>query len=55
MANEHDKFVQNMLKSATEKKEAKPQTRYEGTNKEEIEQMAKNIIEQGAKSKLRSK
>jgi len=42
MAEETDKFVQEMLRKAKEKKETVPQTRTEGVNREEVE----NIVDE---------
>ena len=43
MAEEHEKFVEEMLKRTKEKKETKPQTRTEGVNREEVEGIAENL------------
>jgi hypothetical protein len=43
MANETDNFVQSMLKQAKEKQAVKPQSRCEGVQQNEIEQLTKNI------------
>lgn len=40
---EHSDFVEEMLKKAKEKKETKPQTRTQGVNREEVEEMAENL------------
>jgi hypothetical protein len=44
MTEETDKFVQEMLKKANEKKETKAQKRTEGVNKEEVEDMTAEIL-----------
>jgi len=43
MAEEHERFVEEMLKKVKEKKETKAQTRTEGVDKEEVEDMAENL------------
>lgn len=37
------KFVRDMLERAKNKEQAKPQTRFEGVNNKEIEQLTENI------------
>ena len=49
MTEETDKFVEEMLKKAKEKKETKPQTRTEGVDHKQIEEMTDAI--QGFKKK----
>lgn len=51
MANEHDNFVEAMLKSAKEKKEAKAQTRFDKVDSEEVERITKEIMENSFKKK----
>lgn len=53
MSQETDKFVQEMLKKSQEKKEVKPQTRYEGVDKEEVARLTENIQEMLQKGKKR--
>jgi len=45
MSEENDRFVEEMLKKVKEKKETKPQTRTQGVNKEEVEDLVKNVWE----------
>ena len=49
MTEETDKFVEEMLKSAEKKKETKAQTRTEGVDHKQIEEMTEEI--QGFKKK----
>lgn len=55
MSEQTDKFVQEMLKKAQEeKKEAKPQNRFEGVNPDNIEKITENIQEMIQKGKKKS-
>ena len=49
MADENQRFIEEMLKKAKENKETKPQTRTEGVDHKEIEDMTDEI--QGFKKK----
>ena len=44
MTEETDKFVQEMLKKANEKKETKPQKRTEGVDREKVEEMTEELL-----------
>lgn len=44
MTKENDKFVENMLKKAKEKKETKPHKRFSDNNQEDIEEKTKEIL-----------
>ncbi len=44
MSEETDKFVQEMLKKAKEKKETKPQTRTEGVDREAVEELTGDVL-----------
>lgn len=51
MADEiQNSFVRNMLKSASEKKEVKAQTRTEGVDRDAIEKMAEALIKKRGQS-----
>lgn len=46
MVNDSERnFVEAMLKSSKEKKEAKPQSRFEGVNMQEVEKFTENLRE----------
>jgi hypothetical protein len=47
-----EKFVANMLKSAKEKKTVNPQTRFEGVQSAEVEELTKNIVQAEARKKI---
>ena len=51
MADGTKNFVDTMLEKAKEKKETKPQTRYEGVDKEEVAQKVKEAMERLQKGK----
>lgn len=51
MKEEHQKFVKNMLEKAQQKDEVKPQTRFEGIDKDEIEQMTKAAMDKLQRAK----
>ena len=53
MKEEHQKFVKTMLEKAQQKEAVKPQTRFEGIDKEEIEQMTKAAMEKLQKAKTK--
>lgn len=55
MSEETNKFVQDMLKKADEKKKTEPQTRFEGVKKEEVEKLTENIQEMIQKGKNKNK
>ena len=42
--NLNDKFVEDMLKKAKEKREVKPQSRWEGVNRTEVEEITAKIL-----------
>ena len=44
MTEETDKFVEEMLKKAKEKGAAKPQTRTEGVDREEVEELTGEVL-----------
>jgi hypothetical protein len=46
-----NKFVENMLKSAKDKKKVEPQTRTEGVNRDDMDQIMKDIREKIQKKK----
>lgn len=43
-SNLNDKFVEDMLKKAKEKREVKPQSRWEGVDRTEVEEMTAKIL-----------
>ena len=49
MSEETEKFIAAMLKSAKEKKDVEPQTRFEGVDKKEVQDIVAEI--QGFKKK----
>ena len=51
MTEENQKFVEEMLKRAKEKKETEPQKRYLDTDKEEVENIVDALINPSKKEK----
>ena len=43
--DQHQKFIEEMLKKAEKKEDVKPQTRCEGVDKKEVEQKTKELLE----------
>ena len=53
MASQNDKWVQDMLEKAKEKKNVVPQTRTEGVDRAKIQEMTENLM--GFKKKNQQK
>jgi len=47
MSEDNQKFIEEMLKRANEKKETKAQTRTEGVDKKETEKMVEKFLKEG--------